>query len=232
LIILPEGYKEVDLILVNNNNLLFIFTYESNEDSRIEPKWKVYGSILKEGSIQLDLFLIYQAPASVFMETISFRKCFYNNAKGFYFCYIGEQNRDLLVKVTFLSNGKIIDTKQDTDIDLDAVNGFFHTQKDEPYVIYKFAGSIFKSFNSGDSLIVTIHGDDWCTIFVESLDFEVNFNQTINTNTSCGLFDFNIMYNHTFLAFQEVKENYWTILTLDIPQSSIGNNLLYYLIRI
>src|SRR5436305_12685978 len=87
LIQMPEGYKNVFIYSTIHYNILFIFTYFNNDtlqDLNVEPKWKVFGSILQNDSTQIsDPFLIYQTSTSQF--NLGFPNCdkFYNGS-GFY----------------------------------------------------------------------------------------------------------------------------------------------------
>src|SRR5690242_12506340 len=84
---MPKGYKSVSTYTTVDYNILFIFTYFNNntsQDSTVEPKWRVLGSILQKESNKLsDPFVIYQNPMS--QPTLNRIMCNgFNNGSGFY----------------------------------------------------------------------------------------------------------------------------------------------------
>ena len=60
---MPEDYEKFGMFETVDSGLLFVFVHKSKNDisqSTLEPEWKIYGSILRKDSNQLDRFLIYQ----------------------------------------------------------------------------------------------------------------------------------------------------------------------------
>jgi hypothetical protein len=224
-----EGYKGVYVYTTVDFNILFVFTYEfkndTPQDSILEPKWKVYGSILQKGSNQLsDQFLIYQTSISQFMNVFPTCDKFYNG-DGFY-CDLTFIPTDvmnggavLMIKVTFLLNGKITGT----DMDLNRM-GFDVSSFQNRYAL-----------KSGGFIITATHdvnyGCDVNPYLLDSNSFNTTIQNnytTIHSNLSCIDINFTIMDNSTGLIIQEIKENYWTFSAVDFPQLMKGNYLTIY----
>ena len=157
---MPENYKQFISYKTVGPEILFIFIYESkiNTSQRLtlEPKWRIYGSILQKGSNQVvDLFLIYQT--SIQNITFESAHCGHFYDGGGFFCYINFANlRDGFIKVTFLSNGKIIEIKKDTDFDTDNISGFY-------FFTLKFGGLIpmkLKNVDYGRNINMNLIGSD------------------------------------------------------------------------
>src|SRR2546423_420889 len=121
---MPEAYKEFSVYITIDYKILFTFMYGSENNtsqelrnSTLEPEWRIYGSILQKDSNKLDLFLIYQTSTPQFQYVVNTCGQSYDGS-GFY-CIIGfiNLNNELLaVKTAFLSNGKIIETKMDSNL--------------------------------------------------------------------------------------------------------------------
>jgi hypothetical protein len=222
---MPKDYKNFDAYVTVDYNILFIFGYWSENDAlhdlTLEPKLKVYGSILQKESNQLsELFLIYQTSMPHLSLSDSFCDKFYNGS-GF-FCdltFFGDTDKIPTVVVTFLSNGKITGT----EVDLDLYNFDSNSQ---PHIIGLFGGLKKIVLKSGNAIIKECYSDT-DEIHVYSLDG--NFNKTMHSDISDKsrfFCDISIMNNNTGLVIQEINKNNWTLLTIDFPQLMKGRNLV------
>ena len=56
------------------------------------------------------------------------------------------------------------------------------------------------------------------------------FSKTIHTNIPCidSIFNHEMIDNSTALVIQDIKENYWTLLTIKFPEVMKGNYLFIY----
>ena len=112
--------------------------------------------------------------------------------------------------INFLSNGKIIETETDIFVNFRIVS-------------LKSGGIIIAKYT-----IV----DDGCDITGYLLDSNSNFNPTIHTSIPCFESIADIMDNNTALVIQDIKENYWTLLTVDFPFILNGRNHLLYILKL
>ena len=112
-------------------------------------------------------------------------------------------------KVTFLSNGKIIEIEKDVGFDIDNDGFDLFPLKSGGFII-----AIARSTNYG------------CNISAHLLNSNYNFNIIIDTYLLCMDIVYDNLHNNTSLVVQDIKENYWTLLTVDLPEVMIGNYLI------
>jgi hypothetical protein len=172
----------------------------------LEPEWKIYGSIIKKGSNQLDSFLIYQTSTPQLEYSYEVCEKFYNGG-GFYcqFLFRDTNGHRQTVKVTFLSNGKIIETEKEVNF------------PNNTFLILKSGGFI-------DTILKDVN--DECDISLYLLDYASNFNTTIHINMPCVHVIARIMKNNTILLVRDIKENYWSTITVEVPNLIAGIYLL------
>ncbi|RIA85801.1 hypothetical protein C1645_830244 [Glomus cerebriforme] len=209
LVQMPEGYVNFNAYITIDSEILFTFIYKSNndilQDSILEPEWRIYGSILKKESNQLDLFLIYQNPIPQ-LDISGFRCIQLYDGNGFY-CNIGfiflNDTINYAIKVTFLSNGKIIETERNTDIDLNNVVGF----------------NTFALKSGGIIFVALRYVSDGCDIFGYLLGYYNNI--TTHVDVPCENLITDSLDNNTALVVQDIKYNSWTLLSIDLPNIMI-----------
>ena len=183
----------------------------------MEPEWRIYGSILQKDANQLsDLFLIYQTAISPIK--LGIMNCFqFYDGNGFYCIMLFTANSiDFTsIRITFLSNGRIAETKKETDFDTDNINGI------------KLLG-----LESGGFIIATVKSDIiGCNIIGYLLGpdnkwIDSDSNPRAYLDHPCRAVT---TINNTALIVPEKKEKYWTLVSISIPYLMNGN---YYLFMI
>jgi hypothetical protein len=212
----PKNYSKFDVYHTINFDFLFTFVSLTNNNIQknnlsLEPELCIYGSILQKDTNQLsDLFLIYQTAISpIKLKSMMCAQLYDGN--GFYCImqFTTSSNKPTLVKVTFLSNGKIIETKKETSFNSNNFDLFS-----------------MMALKSGAFVLATIKYDVYgCNLtgyFLGSNNQWVNpdSNPKVYVDYPCSC---DLLNNGTVIFALEKKEKHWTLSTLDIPNVMNGN---------
>jgi hypothetical protein len=73
-------------------------------------------------------------------------------------------------------------------------------------------------------MVISRNTSDGCEIY--GYLYPTYINTTIDTKLSCYEIIYNTLNNNTALIIQDIKANYWTLLTINMPELMKGNYLL------
>ena len=202
---MPKNYGRLD-IYHTINSFLFVFTYNSStnitqDQISLEPKWSIYGSILPKASNQLsNLFLIYQtAISSIELKILNCFQSYDGNGFNCFMIFITNSiDFKTTIKVTFLSNGRITETKKETNFDTNNIDDI-----------------LVLGLESGGFVIATVKYDNdttGCNVIGYFLNNAIT--NEVHLDYPCSIV---VTKNNTALTVPEKKPKYWNFLAIDIP---------------